>query len=110
MKCIGLSGYARSGKDSVAAFLNDYGYERRAFADKLREALYRLNPTVKYKFWKIFSHRTSLQKLVDRKGWDWAKVHSSDVREYLQRMGTEVGREMFGANFWVDQAMKDRKT
>ena len=46
---IGISGYARSGKDSVANILvQDFGFERRAFADKLREALYALNPIIAY--------------------------------------------------------------
>lgn len=35
---IGVAGYARTGKDTVGAYLvKNHGYERRAFADKVRE-------------------------------------------------------------------------
>ena len=45
---IGLSGYAQSGKDTVAKVLiEEYGFTRIAFADKIREFLYDLNPQVK---------------------------------------------------------------
>ncbi|MFE2102926.1 hypothetical protein ACFW9W_39100, partial [Streptomyces sp. NPDC059468] len=43
---IGLHGFAGSGKDAVAKILADYGYERVAFGDKVREALYVLNPVI----------------------------------------------------------------
>jgi dephospho-CoA kinase len=44
---IGLSGYSRSGKDEVAKILvEDYGFTRIAFADKIRELLYEMNPIV----------------------------------------------------------------
>ena len=40
---IGLSGYAQSGKDTVANILvQHYGYKRVAFADKIRECLFAL--------------------------------------------------------------------
>ena len=42
---IGLSGYARSGKDTVAELLClNYDYKRVSFADPMREALYVLSP------------------------------------------------------------------
>jgi hypothetical protein len=42
---IGLSGYARSGKDTVAELLVlNYGFKRMAFADGIRESLIALNP------------------------------------------------------------------
>jgi dephospho-CoA kinase len=43
---VGISGYARSGKDEAAKALVEMGFERRAFADKLREFLLALNPMV----------------------------------------------------------------
>ena len=45
---IGLTGYAQSGKDSVADILvKNYGYTRIAFADPIRKLLYETNPAVK---------------------------------------------------------------
>jgi dephospho-CoA kinase len=42
---IGISGYARSGKDTVANYLVEHHeFTRMAFADAMREALLRLNP------------------------------------------------------------------
>ncbi len=42
---IGLTGYAQSGKDTVANILVErYGFTRVAFADKIREFLYETNP------------------------------------------------------------------
>jgi dephospho-CoA kinase len=38
---IGLTGYAQSGKDTVANILvENYGYQRVAFADPIRALLY----------------------------------------------------------------------
>lgn len=99
---IGLSGYAQSGKDTVADYLvKNYGYRRVAFADKLRKALYNLNPTVQI----ADMNKVPLVSLVDGLGWEGVKADSQETRELLQRMGTEVGRTLFGENFWVDQAM-----
>lgn len=96
---IGLSGYAQSGKDTVAQLLClNYGYARMAFADPMREALYRLNPTIIVN--NTDYYELPLKQYVDELGWDVAKKHA-DVRALLQRMGTEVGRGMFGDNFWV---------
>lgn len=90
---IGLSGYAQSGKDTAAELLClNYGYTRRAFADPMREALLRLNPKI--------DSITHVQHLVDDYGWDIAKKNP-EVRRLLQHMGTEVGRGMFGENFWL---------
>ena len=100
---IGLSGYAQTGKDTIANHLiNKYGFTRVAFADPIREAVYKLNPNINIADMK----GVSLATAVDRLGWEMVKVESEDARWLLQRMGTEVGREIFGENFWVDQAMK----
>ena len=50
MEIIGLSGFARSGKDEAAKVLvEEFGFKRVGFADKLREVLYALNPLVEVK-------------------------------------------------------------
>lgn len=105
---IGLSGWAQSGKDTVANYLvEDFGFTRVAFADPMREALLRLNPWVH----PIGAERIRIADLVKSPGdWEWAKKNTEDVRELLQRFGTEVGREMFGDNFWVDYALNDLPT
>lgn len=101
---IGLSGYAQVGKDTVANYLIEkYGYRRVAFADPIREALYKLDPKIRID--EMVG--ASLANAVDHMGWEEVKRLSSDARELLQRMGTEVGRNIFGADFWVNQAFKN---
>lgn len=95
---IGLSGYAQSGKDTVAGMLIGlHGYDNRAFAGPMRTALYALNPFV--------GGSSRLQEIIDMHGWEYAKRYT-DARRLIQVFGTEVGRDMFGENFWIDQAMK----
>jgi dephospho-CoA kinase len=101
---IGLSGYAQTGKDTVAEYLiSNYGYRRVAFADPIREALYRLNPVVPVGEFQS----THLAQAVNGLGWEETKRISPETRRLLQVLGTEVGREMFGPDFWVNQAMRN---
>lgn len=101
---IGLSGYAQTGKDTVAEHLiKQYDYKRVAFADPIRKALYRLDPKIRVDELS----GVSLANAVDHMGWEEVKRLSSDARDLLQRLGTEVGREMFGQDFWVNQAIKN---
>jgi len=75
---IGLSGYARSGKDTVAKVLvNHYGFECVSFADPIRKILYAIDPKI---------NGNSLVDLVDEYGWDIAK-QNPEVREMLQYLG-----------------------
>lgn len=94
---IGLSGYAQSGKDTAAAVLREVGYERIAFADILRSAVYALNP--------LMPNGERVQDVIDEMGWDEAKVNFTEIRTLLQKMGTEVGRNLLGENIWVDAAL-----
>ena len=92
---IGLSGYARSGKDEVAKILvSEFNFERVAFADAIRDLLYQTNPLIGV---------TRLQIMIDAVGWDIAKQHP-DVRSYLQNLGVGA-RKLFGENFWINQAL-----
>jgi len=107
---VGLSGYARSGKDTVANILVEhYGFKRFAFADKLRDCVYALNPYV-YGFSSEIQEVglrslkfERLQDVIDRHGWDGYKesIYGPEIRELLQRMGTEVGRDIIGEDTWV---------
>lgn len=103
MALIGLHGYARSGKDSVGAVLIDkYGFTRVALADAVRDAVYALNPLIP---WRSYAIPCTVQEAVDAFGWDELKA-TDEGRRLLQAMGTEVGREIFGKNVWLDIAAK----
>lgn len=94
---VGLSGYARSGKDTVAEYLVDnYGFKRVAFADAIKDALLAINP-----------HIPNLYRLddsVELEGWEVAKLNPY-VRSMLQALGV-YARDNWGENFWIDQAVK----
>ena len=81
----------------------EYDFTRVAFAGPMREAMLRLNPMVDFS--EEHGPHT-LSEIVAEMGWDNAKRRYSEIRRLLQVFGTEVGREMFGANFWVDLAMR----
>jgi len=96
MAIIGLTGYARSGKDTVAGILvNEYGFTRVAFADKIKELLWHVNPLLETFY--------DLQSSVDEIGWEESKK-DSEVRRLLQDLGVGA-RTIFGEDFWVNQVV-----
>jgi hypothetical protein len=98
---IGLTGYAQSGKDTVANVLVErYGFTRIAFADKIREFLYETNPM----YDSIVGEPLFVKAKVDRDGWEEAKK-SPHIRRLLQNSGV-AARKIFGDSFWVHEAMK----
>lgn len=109
---LGLAGLAGSGKDEVAKHLIEHhGFSKVAFADPVREAVLALDPIV-YIPGEFLSDEVKLwgdyllySTVIEWLGYEKAKK-IPDVRRYLQRMGTEVGRQVFGQDFWVDLAMK----
>lgn len=100
---IGLSGNKGVGKDTVGKILVDqHGFERIAFADKLKEAasaLFDIEPHL----WDVYKNDQHSTVQVHLNGLPLRR--SFTVRHFLQRMGTEMGREVFGENFWVDLAL-----
>jgi hypothetical protein len=117
MEIIALSGYARSGKDEAArALVEEEGFVQVAFADKLREMIYAINPyVIGLEPTKIgpfdmqsYSHGpVLLQEVIDNYGWDGYKesVFSGEIRRLLQRLGTEGGRQTLWDTIWIDAAL-----
>lgn len=111
---IGLSGYARSGKDSVADVLaTEFGFQKIAFADKLRECLYELNPVILWdqnetKVYEAILDYMPLKWIIDTYGWDGYKDTgwNKHIRIMLQRMGTDVGRNILGGDIWRDATLR----
>jgi hypothetical protein len=96
MEIIGLSGFARAGKDETAKVLvEEFGFTQVAFADKLRDFLYALNPPVAPSKEKK-GEMVLLQEVIDVYGWQGYKEteYGTEVRRQLQRLGTEAGRSL----------------
>jgi dephospho-CoA kinase len=94
---IGLTGYARSGKDSVAKVLTDqYGFTRIAFADPIRDLLLELDP--------ILDKGNRLSSLVSEYGWEIAKSQA-EVRRLLQALGVGA-RSIIDQEIWVIKALR----
>lgn len=98
---VAFSGYARSGKNTIAEeFVKNAGFDQRGFADALKAILYALNPRIELfnddyiGFWHV-------KNIVDRRGWEKAK-EEPEIREFLQRLGTEGGRVALGQDVWVN--------
>jgi len=100
---IGLSGYAQSGKDTVANILvQHHGYKRVAFADKIRECLYALDTIISVRA----EFPLQLSEYFDDFGWEAAKK-VPEVRRLLQVLGTEVGRKIIDPQLWIEMALGD---
>ena len=100
---IGLSGYARTGKDTVASILGEFGLQRMAVADKMREFLYQLNPALNVP--RALGPIT-VQAVIDKHGWEGYKEtrFHNPIRELLQRLGGEATSVMRNS-LWVDMLL-----
>lgn len=114
LRVIGLHGFPGVGKDEVAKILVDeFGFTRIAFADPVRAGTLGLDPWVHVTRAEADSllgldvnqgfYRIS--ELVSKIGWTLAKK-IADVRVYLQRYGTEAGREIHGPDCWTVKALR----
>ena len=90
MKLIGITGKARSGKDSAARYLwTQYGFTRIALADPLKAAA------------------QAMFGLSDRQAWD-DELKEVEIpfwgmtpRRMLQLLGTDASKPIFGNDIWV---------
>lgn len=93
-RLIGLAGFARAGKDTVGEILaDDYGYERRAFADKLRQLA-----------WSIWPHWA---QLVADIGYERAKEAEPNIRRDLVALGAGA-RVVLSPDVWLDACLPHR--
>ena len=107
MEIIALSGYARAGKDEAAKTLvESFGFIQVAFADKLREMLYALDPICGHYYDSKNPSFVTVQEVIDKRGWDGYKEteYGSEIRRLLQRLGTEAGRQTLWDSIWIDAA------
>lgn len=122
---LGLGGKLRAGKDEVANYLAEHHeFSPMGMSDALNEALQRIGPegpwvrldrdAIIHRPWERGIRRgkygsgefVRYGELLKAVGYVEAKDISQDVREYLQGLGTEVGREMIDREVWVNIAEK----
>lgn len=97
---VGLMGPMNCGKDTVGRVLiNRHNFARFAFADAVKDAALALDPIVSAG--EISDKPLRLSDVIARLGsMEEAKKHP-EVRRTLQRLGTEVGREVIDPDVWV---------
>jgi len=110
IRVIGLGGKLRSGKDTIADYLvKKHGWIKLGMSDPLKEASIRNNQVIEIKpgeplnvTGKRIKH-LRVSEIIGAVGYDVAK-EIADYRAHLQKLGTEVGRQLLGENTWVKVA------
>lgn len=107
---IGLCGQKGSGKDTVGAYLiKTHGFERKAFADPLKQSIAKLFNISFAEVDKLKNDLTIGVGIGTQDSQNNLVPHSvgkhMTFREFIQRYGTESHRDVFGLSFWVDQTL-----
>ena len=93
---IGLNGFKQSGKSTVAAYLTEkYHFEELAFANSLKDsvaALFDITRTDVERYKDMGADVTLAGKIIP-------------FRTFLQRFGTEMARDTWDQDFWVDRIL-----
>jgi hypothetical protein len=97
-RIIAVTGRAGHGKDEIGKFLGLIGFRSFAFADALKKDVLTLNPYVGL----AQNGMVRLRQVIERYGWTEAKKNP-EVRRLLQTYGTEVVRDNFGKDVWVNR-------
>ncbi len=112
---VGIGGYAKSGKDAFAdRLVSNDDFVKRFFSWGVNEALLRIDPWLPYALelddvWPdcteytddLIRYSALFELCGGYDGYDHFKEHP-EVRRLMQKMGTEVGRQMFGEQVWID--------
>lgn len=109
-KLIGFTGCKGVGKDTAGQFLVHEGFKQIGFADKLKEAVANLFDIdlENVDKWKDKKEDVEIWVAHDFFPNEQPSTHVIlSWREFLQRFGTEMGRETFGWDFWVNLALPD---
>lgn len=102
IQIIALTGYAGVGKDTIAECLIDQGWHRLAFADRLKEMAWDIDPVVD---WDEFGLPVYMQTYAHEEtpevSMELAKKYSAFGRSFLQNLGQAV-RDHVGEDTWVE--------
>jgi len=107
---IGVAGYAGAGKDTLADLLvAHFGFTKMAFADPMRDMAAAIDPIVGYLDTEDPNEDEIIRytDAIEWHGYTDAKVLYPEIRRFLQRLGTEAGREgPLGQDIWVNVGME----
>lgn len=130
---IGIHGVKRAGKDTTADFIHQWGiehdmsYRKRGFADEMKLALARIffgeqewltmewavNWADTFKEHKNagfeIPYAISSSQPDDWPGAPIFDTHMVRFRDLMRFIGTDVGRQMWGEDFWVDKLIPQPK-
>jgi hypothetical protein len=103
---IALTGYAGAGKDTVGEILvEQHGFHRVSFAAALKRMAMRLDPILEVEpDLDTAPYKARLSFICDMYGGLEQAKQLPAVRTFLQFLGTEVVRETFGRDAWVQAA------
>lgn len=99
-RVLALSGRKGSGKDEAAKALLADGWVRVALADPVREMLTILNPIIV----SNFGEDSRWRQILEEDGYDQLKQYP-EARRLMQVFATEVIRNNFGQDAWLDLAV-----
>lgn len=86
---IGLYGYSRAGKDTVAGCLvRNHGFEQRNMAGPIRDVLLKINPPVNY--YAVNSEEFFLSEAVEELGWDEVKALFPQTVDWMIQLGQSM--------------------
>lgn len=110
MALLSISGFAGSGKDTVAQIIQelqpDKQWQIKKFSGKLKEMASLITGVPMNKFEdQNFKKDGMLMIIPNTFGPDSFKKYS--VRDFLQYLGTECVRDLLGKNIWVDALLNN---
>lgn len=100
-RILGLGGYKGSGKDAFAAALPQNKWVVRGMSDPLLLAGRAINP-----FLRDVNMTAQEWEAHCEGDYPLMKSESQDYRGFLQRLGTDFGRNMIDENVWVNIAVR----
>jgi len=104
---VGIIGNQGAGKDAICNYLRETkGFIKVGFSDPIYELLWEMNPAIEV----CSDYFIRYRKAKSAFGQDGAKRHYPEIRRWLQIIGTEYGRNVFGQYCWIralDARIKD---
>ena len=112
---VGVGGLLTSGKDAFADYLvTSWGYTKTFMSHPLHQWMLTQNPWIKLDkrilcmenwYWEPGEFH-SYREIVHQVGYTEAK-EQTEIRQALQRIGTECGRKLISENVWVDAMRRE---